>query len=307
MLRAYQEATGKTQMHKEEVEINGDIVRKLIAEQFPQFASFPIHKVHSTGTVNAVYRLGEEYCARLPRLSRAGKSFNNEWIVLPVISPSITLTVPQIIEKGKPSAEYPLDWGIYRWIQGDVYGSVPIDEAEAAEALAQFVTELSKVKPFDNAPKAGRKPLLDLDEITLNAVTECGSDIDRQRILEIWRKLLRVKPWEGTPVWIHADLLKPNLLVRGGKLFGVIDFGSAGIGDPAFDIIPAWTVLSSDQARALFRRLLNVDCDTWNRAKAYALHQALLIIPYYRYTNPVLAEQAKDTVNNIIKETYYVL
>ena len=288
-------------MHKEEIEINDDIVRRLIVEQFPQFASFPIHKVHSTGTVNAVYRLGEEYCVRLPRLDWAGKSLNNEWTVLSAISSSITLAVPQVIEKGEPNAEYPLDWGIYRWIQGDVYGSVPVDELEATEVLVRFIIELRKVKTLGNAPKAGRKPLLDLDEITINAITECKNDIDRQRTLRIWYELITVKPWDGIPVWIHADLLKPNLLVNDGKLSGVIDFGSAGIGDPAFDVIPAWTVLSSDEARVLFRRLLNVDCDTWNRAKAYALHQALLIIPYYRDSNPIFVEQAKNTINNIIK------
>ena len=288
-------------MHKEEIEINDDIVRKLIVEQFPQFASFPMHKVYSIGTVNAVYRLGEEYCVRLPRLDWAGKSLNNEWIVLSAISQSVTLTVPQVVEKGKPGVDYPLVWGIYRWIQGDVYGSVFVDETEAAKALAQFVIELRKVKILSNAPKAGRKPLLDLDEITVNAIAECKNDIDQQRILEIWRKLLTAKPWDGIPVWIHSDLLRPNLLVKDGKLSGVIDFGSAGIGDPAFDVVPAWTVLSSDESRGFFRRLLNVDCDTWNRAKAYALHQALLIVPYYRNSNPVFVEQAKNTINNIIK------
>ena len=288
-------------MHKEEIEISDDIVKTLIVEQFPQFADFPIHKVHSTGTVNAVYRLGEEYCVRLPRLDWAVKSLHNEWKVLSAISQSITLDIPQVIEKGKPSAVYPYDWAIYRWIQGDVYGSETVDEFETTEALAQFIIELRKVNTFDNAPKAGRKPLLDLDEITINAITECKNDIDQQQVLKIWRELLTAKSWDGIPVWIHADLLKPNLLVNGGKLSGVIDFGSAGVGDPAFDIIPAWTVLSSNEARRLFRKLLNVDCDVWNRGKAYALHQAVLIIPYYRNSNPVFAKQAKDTINNIIE------
>jgi aminoglycoside phosphotransferase (APT) family kinase protein len=34
--------------------------------------------------------------------------------------------------------------------------------------------------------------------------------------------------WSGCPVWIHADLLRPNLLVDGGRIRAVIDFGGPG-------------------------------------------------------------------------------
>jgi len=43
---------------------------------------------------------------------------------------------------------------------------------------------------------------------------------------------------------------------------------------------------SSKVGRGAFRRALDFDDHTWNRVRGYALHQALMIIPYYPKTNP---------------------
>ena len=287
-------------MHDGELNINEKIVKQLINEQFPQYSGLPVCKVNSTGTVNAIYKLGEDYCIRLPRLDWAEESLKNEWITLPVISKNVSLAVPQIIEKGSPHTDYPFIWGIYRWIEGDIYDNLYADEEETAKALAQFIQELHSVKLSNDALKAGRKPLRELDEMTIDAIIKCKGDIDCDKTLKLWQKLQNTKPWNGDPVWIHADLLKPNLLLTGGKLSAIIDFGSAGVGDPAFDVVAAWTVLSS-KTRMLFKNLLNTDDHVWNRAKAYALHQAALIIPYYRKSNPEFVKQAINTIKNVLE------
>jgi aminoglycoside phosphotransferase (APT) family kinase protein len=102
-------------------------------------------------------------------------------------------------------------------------------------------------------------------------------------------------------VWIHADLLRPNLLVDGGRLCAVIDFGAAGIGDPAADVIAAWSVFGP-AGRETFRGALDVDDGTWNRARGFALHQATMIIPYYPETNPGFVALAKRTVEEILAD-----
>jgi len=288
-------------MHRDELEINEATVKRLIAEQFPRFSYLPIRKVHSTGTVNAIFRLGEAYCVRLPRLAWANESLHNEWKVLPVLLNNVTLTIPRVVGKGKPNAEYPLDWAIYGWIKGSPCGHSPISEMETASALARFISELRLIQTPEDAPKAGRKPLRELDESTEKAIAACKGDVDVEKARGIWRVLLGTEPWNGKPVWIHADLLKPNLLVHGGRLSAVIDFGSAGVGDPAFDITPAWTVLTSE-TRERFKNMLCVDDCTWLRAKAYALHQAALIIPYYRKSNPAFVDQAKCTMDSILED-----
>ncbi len=96
-------------------------------------------------------------------------------------------------------------------------------------------------------------------------------------------------------------MLKSNLLLQNGRLCAVIDFGEAGIGDPAADVVPAWSVFNK-AGREAFRQALDVDDNTWRRACGYALHQALMIIPYYPQTNPEFVAMAKRTVEEILTE-----
>lgn len=282
-------------MHNNEIEVTDEIVRTLINEQFPAYKDLSIERVISTGTVNAIFRLGEEFCVRLPILNSANDSLHVEFKILPVISKKVSLNIPEVIEKGKPNSVFPHDWAIYKWIKGDTYNNSAADEIQVSEALAGFITELRSINVTSDLPRAGRKPLVELDDITVNALNECEGDIDIDSAKTLWKKIHSVKPWDKKPVWIHSDLLKPNLLVFNGKLSAIIDFGSAGVGDPAFDIIPAWSSLSH-KTRYLFKEALNVDDDTWLRAKLYALHQAALILPYYRKTNPVFSKLAKSTI-----------
>ena len=286
-------------MHPDEIAVPVELVARLIASQHPQFAGLPLRRVQSTGTVNAIFRLGDEYCVRLPRLSWAGQALRNEWDVLSVVAPHVTLAVPEVVAIGAPDEGYPLPWAIYRWIPGRPWDGSPVDERENTRTLAKFVTQLHAIPVVGHPPTAGRQPLADLDQMTIDAIRACGNDVDVDAALRVWRDAVEGEPWDGNPVWIHSDLLKPNLIIDGGKLTAVIDFGSAGVGDPAFDVIPAWAVLTSE-TRDWFRDLLKVDEPTWRRARAYALHQAALIIPYYRHSNPVFAEQAKQTIANLL-------
>jgi aminoglycoside phosphotransferase (APT) family kinase protein len=106
--------------------------------------------------------------------------------------------------------------------------------------------------------------------------------------------------WDGAPVWVHADLLRPNVLVNRGKVVAVIDFGMAGAGDPAGDVIAAWTVFGR-VGRAVYRDVLGVDDATWRRARGYALFQ-VSGIAYYRETNPGFAALARRTVREVLAE-----
>ena len=112
---------------------------------------------------------------------------------------------------------------------------------------------------------------------------------------------LQAPAWKERPVWIHGDLLRPNVLVHGGRLCAVIDFGGIGVGDPAADVIAAWSVFSHT-GRGTFRCALDVDDGTWNRARGFALHQAAMIIPYYGETNPGFVALAKRTVEEVLAD-----
>jgi aminoglycoside phosphotransferase (APT) family kinase protein len=288
-------------MHDGQVDIDADLVARLVATQFPHLTDLPIREVQPTGTVNAIYRLGDHLYARLPRVAWWAAALEQECHWLPKLAPHLSLRVPEPVGKGHPASSYPFTWAIYRWIDGQPYADELIDdEHQAARDLARFVAELRRVDPA-GAPRGGREPLRELDDDTRAAIESARDVIDSDAATAAWERALQAPPWTGRPVWIHSDLLRPNLLVRDGRLCAVIDFGGAGVGDPATDVIPAWTVFGQT-GRDAFRRALDVDDGTWNRARGIALHQAALIIPYYAQTNPAFAAPAKRTVEEILAD-----
>jgi aminoglycoside phosphotransferase (APT) family kinase protein len=287
-------------MHADEIEIDVALVRRLVAAQFPRLTDLPIRAVQSTGTVNAIYRLGDHLYARLPRVQSWARDVDREWHWLPRLAPRLSLQVPAPVAKGNPETWYPYPWAIYRWIDGQPYADELIDdEHQAAKDLAQFVGELRGIDPVVGAPHGGRRPLAALDAVTRAAIESARGVIDSDAATAAWERALEAPVWEGKPVWIHSDLLRPNLLAHGGRLSAVIDCGGVGVGDPAADVIAAWSVFGPT-GRALFRSALDVDDGTWNRARGFALHQAAVIIPYYRETNPGFVSLAKRTIEEIL-------
>ncbi|MDP3769222.1 MAG: aminoglycoside phosphotransferase family protein, partial [Dehalococcoidia bacterium] len=262
----------------------------------------PIEPVASAGTVNAIYRLGDDMVVRLPRVHRWAAALEKEYHWLPKLAPRLPLRVPEPVAKGHPASWYPFSWAIYRWIDGQPYADELVDdEPQAAKDLARFVVELRRIDPVIGAPRGGRKPLRELDAVTRAAIESARDVIDSDAATAAWERALEAPVWEGKPVWIHTDLLRPNLLVDGGRLCAVIDFGGVGVGDPAADVIAAWSVFSNT-GRWTFRGALDVDDGTWNRARGFALHQAAMIIPYYPETNPGFVALAKRTVEEVLAD-----
>jgi aminoglycoside phosphotransferase (APT) family kinase protein len=219
----------------------------------------------------------------------------------PELAPQLSLRVPEPVGKGRPTSSYPFSWAIYGWIDGRPYADALVDdERRAAGELARFVGELRRIDPA-GAPSGGRRPLGELDAATRAAIESARGVMDSDAAMTAWEHALQAPAWTGTPVWVHSDLLGPNLLVRDGRLCAVIDFGGAGIGDPAADVIAAWSVFGP-AGRGVFRDALEVDHGTWARARGYALHQAALIIPYYRETNPGFAAPARRTIEEILAD-----
>ena len=294
----------QTKMHAGETEIDLPLVKRLLAGQFPHLADRALKLVRSTGTVNAVYRLGDDLCVRLPRLGDWADSLEREWDWLPKLAPYISLNIPKALARGKPAQGYPFSWAIYDWIAGESYQDERIaDERQAAIDLASFILEL-RGADIQGAPHGGRDPLLALDLETRAAIDALQGVLDSGRVSAAWTQALTAPVWDGEPVWIHADLIRSNLLVREGRLCAVIDFGGAGVGDPAADVIPAWSVFGRE-GRLAFRQTLAVEEGTWQRARGFALHQALMIMPYYPQTNPEFVSMAKRTVAEVLADLQY--
>jgi aminoglycoside phosphotransferase (APT) family kinase protein len=156
------------------------------------------------------------------------------------------------------------------------------------------------------APRAYRGgPVASLDAETRAAIEELRGipqeDVDCDAVTAVWEQALRAPDWDGPPVWLHADLMPGNLLVDGGRLASVIDFGCMGVGDPACDLFPAWNLLPAD-AREVFHEALDVDEPTWIRGRGRTLSQALIALPYYRKTNPAMAHNARHVIRAVLDE-----
>jgi aminoglycoside phosphotransferase (APT) family kinase protein len=289
-------------MHADEVQTDADLVRTLLSEQYPEWASLSIDRVQSSGTDNALYRLGNEMIVRLPRIHWAVGEVDKGFRWLPVIAPHLPVTIPVPIARGAPAAGYPWEWGIYPWLEGENPKIVRVDDSESLAAdVAQFVRALHGIDSQGAPPGARGEPLAMRDEDTRAAIADIDGAIDTDAVTAVWEAALETPCWHAPPVWVHGDLAPGNLLLQDARLTAIIDWGGVGVGDPACDLIVAWNLLPAS-ARELFRSLLAVDDATWLRGRAWALSVALIQLPYYKDTNPALADNARHVISEVLAD-----
>ena len=287
-------------MHTNEFDITDSLVQQLIAEQFPHWATLSIRAMKSSGTSNAIYRLGEKLSIRLPRIPSAVDAVNTEFIWLTKFASQLPFPIAAPSALGKPTDYYPWLWSVCRWIEGEnpIEGQFA-DSLLFASDLAKFITAFHKIDAANGPASYRGQPLIKQDEETRVAIKALHGKIDTEAALSAWEEMLQIPQWDRAPVWIHGDLMPGNLLIKNNRLSGVIDFGCMGVGDPASDLITAWNLLPS-QARQVFKQALNVDDATWARGRGWAFSMALVQLPYYEHTNPVLAVNARYTINEIL-------
>jgi aminoglycoside phosphotransferase (APT) family kinase protein len=289
-------------MHVDEVETDASLVRRLLAGQFPRWASLPIQPVVSSGTDNAIYRLGDDLAVRLPRIHWAVGQVELEHRWLPKLAPLLPVAIPVPLGKGEPAEGYPWHWSVYGWLNGEnpVVDRLGDPSVLAAE-LAQFVAALQRIDPTGGPPAGRGVPLVERDAPTRTAIDALQGMIDTAAATAAWDEALRAPGWPGSPVWLHGDLMPGNLLLVDGRLSAVIDFGCLGVGDPACDLIAAWNLLPAE-VRDVFHAALAVDDASWARGRGWALSIALIQLPYYQSTNPVLAASARHTIDAILAD-----
>ncbi|WP_433362452.1 aminoglycoside phosphotransferase family protein [Streptosporangium sp. CA-115845] len=262
--------------------IDAGLVRQLVAAQFPRWSALPVTPVEVDGWDNRTYRLGDEMTARLPTASGYAPAVDKEDRWLPVLAPSLPVDIPVPLAKGVPGEGYPFNWSIRGWLDGETASPDRVDDLSGfAASVAGFVLALQRVDAT-GGPSAGAHsfhrgaPPAYYDDETRRTLAALEGRVDTTRAAAVWDAALKAT-WSGPPVWFHGDIASGNLLVRDGKLRAVIDFGTSGVGDPACDLVIAWTMFSGN-SREVFRNVVAQDPATWARARGWALWKALITL-----------------------------
>jgi aminoglycoside phosphotransferase (APT) family kinase protein/RimJ/RimL family protein N-acetyltransferase len=289
------------------VVIDEAMVRRLVASQFPRWSGLPVRPVGKPGWDNMTFRLGDELSVRLPRFARWIGQVHREQRWLPRLAPRLPLAIPEAVAQGAPGEGYPFPWSIYRWRSGENADlSRAGDPAATAVELAGFFAALQATDAtggpppewsngFRGVPIPGATESPVDESYLLERIHALDGLVDTAALIDVYETARAAPPWTGPPVWIHGDPDPANMLMSDGKLSAVIDFGTLAVGDPATDLIAAWTFLDAE-TRPIFRAALEVDDATWARGRAWALSG---VLPTPQGLTPAAGKRITDLIADL--------
>ena len=308
-------------LHADEIPIDVELVRALVSRAMPAYADAPVHRLPSSGSTNALFRLGGDLLVRLPRQPGGSATISKEATWLPVLGPLLPVSVPDVVAVFEPDHAYPERWSVVRWIEGahpevvDPDTSVDPRREHLANDLAAVLCALSHADVPSGAADDPHlhayrgEPLATMDQDTQENIERCRTledfEFDLDAAEQIWADAMRLPGAADrtAPRWYHGDLAAENLLVRDGALTAVLDFGGLSVGDPTVDLVVAWEVLDPP-ARELFRRQVGVDDAAWLRGRAWALSITLMIW-YYWTTMPERRARCMAVGRNVLADAGY--
>lgn len=285
--------------------IDAELVRRLVADQFPQWAHLPVRAIDPGGWDNRSFRLGDRMTARLPSAAAYVRQVEKEQTWLPRLAAHLPVEIPKPLAEGRPGENYPWPWSVYGWIDGETakterIGDMTVFGREVGGFLAALrrIDTTSGPEPGQHNFFRGAPPEI-YDQQTRAALAMLGDGIDTSTATAVWDNALASR-WSGAPVWFHGDVAWGNLLVRDGRLTAVIDFGSSGVGDPACDLAIAWTLFSG-ASREAFRDTVRLDEATWARGRGWTLWKALITIAGIDANNAE-AEKSWRVLDELLQE-----
>jgi aminoglycoside phosphotransferase (APT) family kinase protein len=286
--------------------IDAALVRRLIRAQFPQWDGLDVTPVARDGWDNRTYRLGDDKTVRLPTAAGyvPAVAKENEW--LPRLAPGLPVAVPAVLGAGVPGEGYPYPWSVRGWLPGETADRARIDDpVRFAGEVAGFLTALQQCDT-SGGPAAGEHswyrgaPPAYYDDETRRCLERLEGRIDTTSAAKVWDAALAAE-YRDPPVWFHGDVAAGNLLVQDGRLTAVIDFGTSAVGDPASDLVIAWTLFSGE-SREAFRRAIGQDDGTWARARGWVLWKALLGLAGSIDTDIELADLNRRLIDAVVAE-----
>ncbi|GMA35294.1 phosphotransferase [Demequina litorisediminis] len=281
--------------------ISEDTVRALLAAQHPDLAGLPLGE-RFDGWDMAVFRLGDDYSVRLPRVEAAVGPLETETRLLAELGPGWDFPHPEVVRTGEPGEGYPWPWRIVNWMPGDTTDLLPLPD-DAGAALGRAIADLHQIAPADapynpeqSLPLSERQADYDYALARLaDARGPYGERLLLDVVERIWAEALAA-PGPGEPVWSHADLHGSNVLAIDGTFAGIIDWGKMAACDRAVDLGFLYTVLPQDGVITAVNTYLEItgvdDAGLEARLHGVALTKALLWATLDRPLNVGMAWRA---------------
>lgn len=257
-----------------EIDITVELAQTLIDEQFPGLSGQPL-RLMARGWDNTNLRLGEDHVVRLPHREAAAELIVNEQRWLPILAPNIDLAIPTPTHAGRPSNVYPWHWSVTPWLPGTEAALAPPDDpADAAETLGRFLCQTHVEAPDEAPENPVRGCPLASRAAAFAANTAALGDLE-PRLVDIFRDACNA-PAANTRVWLHGDLHTRNMIVDGGRLSAVIDWGDICAGDPATDLAAAFMLVPGHVD--LVQSHAGANDTDWLRARGWAAHLAAVYL-----------------------------
>jgi aminoglycoside phosphotransferase (APT) family kinase protein len=297
---------GLMSMHADQLTVSVQMVRTLVAEQFPEWANQPIRKLPaSIGTVNAIFRIGDSLAARFPLRGEdpdtVGRRLRSETDAARELVGRIRFPVPEPVALGQPGAGYPLPWSVQTWLPGTTASDDDPGGSDAfAHDLAEFILDVRGIdtrgRTFTGSRRGG--DLHSHDEWMQDCFAQSEGLLDVPALRRLWESL-RELPRDSADVMTHGDLTPGNVLVSDGRLAGILDVGGLAPADPALDLVGAWHLLEAGP-RGELRADLRSDDLEWARGMAWAFEQAMGLVWYYEKSNPSLSRMGRRTLDRLL-------
>ena len=294
-------------MHEHQLRVTVEMVRKLLSHQFPEWTPLAVAPVQSEGTVNAIFRIGDELSARFP-LQPGDVDATRQWLMSEAaasreLRAHTSFTVPEPVAIGEPGAGYPLPWIVQTWVPGTTASQQDASTSvDFAHDLARFIEQVRAIdlrgRHFTGSGRGG--DLHSHDEWMEVCFEQSQHLLGVSRLRRIWARL-RELPRESPDVMTHGDLTPGNVLVDNGRLAGILDVGGLGPADPALDLVSAWHLLDTG-ARERLREDLRCNELEWDRGKAWAFEQAMGAVWYYQLSNPPMNSMGRRTLERILAD-----
>lgn len=296
-------------LHENEVPVDESLVRALLTAQCPRWADLPLAPA-GAGTDNVMYRLGDDLLVRLPRTADTARSIRKEREWLPRLAPLLSRPVPEPVHAGTPTDTFPLIWSVYGWIDGDQVGPDTVQDWAAFGAdLAAAVRELHGADLMGSDRTGDLSwyrggSLRECDQWIGRSLADCrttvGTELDVDTLERLWRDALVLPEPSAPHVWLHGDLKPTNLLARDGKLHAVIDFGCLSVGSPDAEHSTLWDL--PRPAREAYWDAVELDDQTWHRARAWAIAVGVSGISYYWDTYPAFVAECRARLEAILAD-----